>query len=445
MAFKNFLFLIIFRILLLTAALMLLSWCIVNELYLRSTYVGLGVIIIVIEMIWYMNRFNRDISTWLTSVTHRDFTTYFQSEGNGEKFDELYEIMNKISEAFRKISQEREIQSRYFEMLFEHVRVGILSIDEKGKVHHTNQTLKDLLQTHVISHLKALEALDPELVTLLHKIKTGETELFKLRINQNLLQLSIHASEFKLDDKYYKLISMQNIRNELDAREMMAWQKLIGVLSHEIMNSVAPIMSLSATLHGMVDGKNQNMPEDDSGLYDSLDKGLEAIKIRSEGLYNFTQTYRKLTGIPKVSLQKINLKEIVQRVHTLMHSRFAENKIRFESSDINVDLDADPELMEHVLINLLVNSIEATNHQKDGRIQLFTSKNNTGNLLIHVKDNGEGMDESTMEKIFIPFFTTKKTGSGIGLAITRQILQQHQADILVNSELGKGTEFTIVI
>ena len=156
------------------------------------------------------------------------------------------------------------------------------------------------------------------MVKTIREIHTGETRLIKVNIENELLQLSIHASEFKLEDRYFKLISMQNIKNELDIREMEAWQKLIRVLSHEIMNSVSPISSLSETLHGMVKENNNLLTNSDAGLYNALDKGLEAIKIRSEGLYNFTQTYRKLTGVPKLSLKKTNLKEILHRVKVLM-------------------------------------------------------------------------------------------------------------------------------
>jgi len=445
MEFKNFRLQVIFRVALLTTALLLFSWCVANGLFLRSTYIAAGIIIIVIELLWYISKFNRDIKTLLTSILQKDFTTHFQTQGNGRNFDELYELLNKISASFRTISSEKEIQHRYFEMLFEHVRVGILSVDADGKVHHANQTLKALLQTNVITHLKSLESFAPEFVNTLQEIRTGETRLVKLHVNQDLLQLSIHASEFKLDSKYYKLISMQNIRNELDAREMEAWQKLIRVLSHEIMNSVAPIMSLSATLHGLIEDKSNPIKDQDSSLYDSLDKGLEAIKIRSEGLYNFTQTYRKLTGIPQVSLKAANLKEIAGRVDILMQPKIKENNIQLIISNVDAPIVVDPELMEHVLINLIINAIEALTGKQNAIIRIYASQNQKGNVQIHIADNGEGMDESTIEKIFIPFFTTKKHGSGIGLALTKQILQLHQADIQVKSEPGKGTEFTITL
>ena len=283
------------------------------------------------------------------------------------------------------------------------------------------------------------------MVKTIREIHTGETRLIKLTVENELLQLSIHASEFKLEDRYYKLISMQNIKTELDIREMEAWQKLIRVLSHEIMNSVSPISSLSETLHGMVKENNNLLTTSNASLYDALDKGLEAIKIRSEGLYNFTQTYRKLTGVPKLSLKKTNLKEILHRVQVLMTAKINEHKIQLRILEVDVDIVVDPELMEHVFINLLLNAIDALKGKSDPSIHIRISKHQKGNLCIHVADNGEGIDEQTIEKIFIPFFTTRKNGSGIGLALTKQILQLHHADIQLKSEVGIGTEFIIVL
>jgi signal transduction histidine kinase len=298
-----------------------------------------------------------------------------------------------------------------------------------------------MLQKHMPTSLRALESLDLHFVRNMREIRSGETRLVKLSVNNEVLQLSMHASEFMLEGRYYKLISMQNIRNELDLREMEAWQKLIRVLSHEIMNSVAPIISLSATLHGLVTQAQPGLPI----APEALDKGLEAIKIRSEGLYNFTQSYRKLTGIPKLSLKLTSLTELFGRVKLLMQYKLDEHHIALKISGADVAVTIDPDLMEHVLINLVLNAIEALAGNSNAVINITTSKHMKGNVRIHVADNGEGMDEATLEKIFIPFFTTRTHGSGIGLAITKQILQLHQADIQVHSERGKGTEFVIVL
>ena len=442
MVFKNFRLQLIVRVLVLTACIILFAWCVVNGLYLRSVYLAVGAIILLTEFIWHVDRFNRDVKTFMISLRQRDFTTHFEAAGRGRSYNELYEVLNSISSSFKKLSGEKEIQYRYLEMLVEHVQVGVLSMDAEGKIHLANQALKELLQKDVITNLKGLESFDEIFVNTLREIRSRETRLIKLRVQNDLLQLSIHASEFKLEDKYYKLISMQNIRNELDAREMEAWQKLIRVLSHEIMNSVAPIISLSGTLHGLVvqEGNVNKLPQ-----YESLDKGLEAIKVRSEGLYNFTQSYRKLTGIPKLTLKQVKVNELIDRVRTLMQSKIAEQNIRFTTSGEDAEIVVDPELMEHVLINLVLNATEAVTGKPDPEIHIRTSRNLKGNFCIHVADNGEGIEERTAEKIFIPFFTTRKNGSGIGLALTKQILQLHNADIQFQSERGKGTEFTIIL
>jgi signal transduction histidine kinase len=444
MVFKNFKLQIILRVLLLTAAVTLFAWCIVLEYYLRSIYLGAAILILLIELVWYTDRFNRDLKNFLTSLLQSDFTTHFHSAGNGKSIDELYSMLNKIAAAFRNISVQKEVQYRYLEMLFEHVRVGILSMDATGKVQHANQALKTMLQKNILPDLHAFESIDASLANTIREIRTGETRLVKLRIQQEVLQLSIHASEFKLEDMYYKLISMQNIRQELDIHEMDAWQKLIHVMSHEIMNSVSPIISLSSTLHGLViQSKSEDAPM--HSLYDSLNQGLDAIRIRSEGLYNFTKTYRKLAAIPKINLTETNVHEIIQRVQVLMAAHMQEQRVALTIADIDQPVLADPALMEHVLINLLLNAIDAVAGKADPCIYIYTTPSAKGQVNIHVRDNGDGMDESTLEKIFIPFYTTKKNGSGIGLAISKQILQLHHADIRVNSAPSIGTEFIITL
>lgn len=444
MAFKNFRFQVIVRVALLVLAISLLAWCLVLSYYLRSVYLGVAVIIIVVEFIWFVDRFNRDVRSFLISLEQRDFTTHYQPKGRSRTFDELYETLNRISGIFKRISIEKEVQFRYLEMLVTHLRIGILSMDESGEIHLTNQALKDLLQRSVIVNLRSFESLDRAFAEALREIRSGETRLVKVRVQNELLQLSIHASEFRLEDKYHKLISMQNIRNELDAREMEAWQKLIRVLTHEIMNSVSPITSLSETMHGLV-RQNSDRLGGDADFYQTLDKGLGAIRARSQGLYNFTQSYRKLTGIPKLSLQKNNLRQIVERVRILMENKVTEKGITLKLGVADVPVIVDAELMEHVLINLVLNAIDALSQTAGGIIEIRTFVNDKGTPCISVRDNGEGMDEATAEKIFIPFFTTRKDGSGIGLALTKQILQLHRADIHFTSALGQGTEFVIVL
>jgi two-component system, NtrC family, nitrogen regulation sensor histidine kinase NtrY len=443
MAFKNFRAQIILRVLLLAAILTLLAWCLVNDHFLRAVYGGVAAIISVVEFIWYVDRFNRDISSYLISLMQNDFTTHFQSRGRSKSFNELYECLNRIAAIFRSISAEKEVQFRFLEMLVEHLRVGIISIDHTGKIVLANQAMKDLLQKDVLFSVKSIESYSLPLAHTVRTIRSGETQLVKLQVQDALLQLSVHASEFRLEGNDHKLISMQNISNELDNREMEAWQKLIRVLTHEIMNSVSPITSLSETLHKLVLQNERIMRQDDPDLYNTLDKGLEAIKVRSEGLFGFTQSYRKLTGIPKISLKQVSTKEIISRVAVLMENKMSERRIKFTISDADIPVTVDPDLMEHVLINLLLNATDAVAETEDPAIELSTKLNTRGEVSIHVCDNGEGIDEASAEKIFIPFFTTRRNGSGIGLALAKQILQLHHADITFQSQKGEGTEFII--
>ena len=444
MVFKNFRLQVALRVLMLVLTIGMFTWCLVNAWYLRSIYAGAGVVIVVAEFIVYIDRFNRDLDSFLVSLLQKDFTTHFQSKGRSKSFDELYATMNRISGVFKVIAAEKETQYLYLEMLVAHLRVGILSLDETGKVHIANKALKDMLRRNVFISLRSLESFDANLVSILRDIRSGETRLVKVRGQSELLNLSIHASEFRLKGKYHKLISMQNIRNELDAREMEAWQKLIRVLTHEIMNSVSPVISLSETLHGRI-RQHREFLNRHPGLYNTLDKGLEAIRVRSEGLYNFTQSYRRLTGVPKLALTETNTGEIVDRVMTLMGNKFSERGIVVNVSVEDIPLVADPGLMEHVLINLLLNAMEAVAHTTGPRIEIRASRNAEGHVAIYIRDNGEGIDDATAEKIFVPFFTTRENGSGIGLALTKQILHLHHADIHFTSEKGKGTEFVIVL
>jgi nitrogen fixation/metabolism regulation signal transduction histidine kinase len=443
MAFKNFRLQVILRVILLVITIALTTWCLLYHYYLRSIYAGAAVILLTVEFIWYIDRFNRDVRSYLVSLQQHDFTTHFQSTGRSKSFDALYHTLNKISEAFRTISAEKEIQHRFLELLVEHLRVGIFTMDETGKIVMANQALKNLLQKDVIFSLKSLDSYDSTLVDTLKEIRSGETKLLKLRVYNEFLQLSIHASEFRLDDKNLKLISMQDIRNELDAKEMEAWQKLIRVLTHEIMNSVSPIISLSETMHGLVQRNDDISGTAHSDLNATLGKGLDAINARSKGLYNFTQSYRKLTGIPKVTLKDTTTRQIILRVATLMENKIDERGITLRTSNIDHPITVDSDLMEQVLINLVLNAVDAVADTTDPLIEIGSKRNVKGEVLIFVRDNGEGIDEPTGEKIFIPFFTTRKTGSGIGLALAKQILQLHHADISFFSERGKGTEFVI--
>jgi len=447
MGFKNFKLQVIIRLILVSIAIgVLLYYVIITGQYLRSIYLFVFVILIIIEFVYYVEKTHRDFTSFLLAILQDDFSTTFHERGKGKSIQNFYSTLNRITRKFKAISSEKELQYLYLETLVEHIKVGILTYDENENIHLINEALKKLLDRPVLTKLKGIENIDSGLLQSIREIKPTENRLVKVTVNNHLQQLSIHASEFKLKDKYFKLISMQNIKHELEAQELEAWQKLIRVLTHEIMNSVTPITSLSATLQDIIKKEKKQLPASEFPFVDNLDEGLDAIKSRSEGLQTFTQAYKNLTRLPTPEFQKVKIKELLKQVETLLKPDLdhlnVKLHIHLENPELEILVDSD--LFDQVLINIIKNGMEAVQKQKDGRIRLTVTENGH-QVFIRITDNGAGIPEDKIDKIFIPFFTTKKNGTGVGLALCRQILQMHNATIAVSSYQGEGTTFTIVL
>jgi len=439
---RNFRLNIILRILLLTIFITLaVYFLLVEKHYLRSVYLLLFIAITIIEFIYYVDRTNRDFTSFLLALLQGDFTTTFSTTGKGKSFNKLYDAFNKITRRFKQISTVKQAQHIYLETLVEHVKVGIISFDQNEKVHLMNHTVKHMLNKETLLYLKGLSSVSEELLRTLREIKPGDQRLIKLSVRDELLQLAIHAATFKQLDDTYKIISIQNIKNELETNELVAWQKLIRVLTHEIMNSVTPISSLTDTLKQMT-VKELESGNHKEGIMPKLVEGLEAIKSRSDGLQAFTQAYRKLTKIPPPNFDKVYLLDSVKKIETLLADDLKTVDFKV-STDKNIEILADKSLLEQVLINLIKNAIQALENTPDGIIRLTLEKN--GKVEISISDNGPGIEPDKMDKIFIPFFTTKKDGSGIGLALSREIIRLHNGSLNATSIPGEGTSFIIKI
>ncbi len=435
---KNFRLSVLIRILLISALITLLVYfLLVDVRYLRSVYIIFFLVIAIIEFIWYVDKTNRDFTSFLLSLLQDDFTTTFSEKGKGKSFKNLYGSLNRITRKFEQISSAKEVQHLYLEALVEHLRVGIISFDKNGKIQMMNQALQKMFNRPSVAFLNNLNSIDERLPQLLLEIKPKENRLLKIMVKDELLHLSIHASEFLLDKEYYKLISIQNIKNELDSNELDAWQKLIRVLTHEIMNSVTPITSLSGTLKQIV----ENSPHDEETI-DKVSQGLEAIELRSKGLQNFTDAYRKLTRIPTPTYSSLNIAKLFKRILILVEGQSKGIEIKL---DIAADLEimGDKDLLEQVFINLVKNAIEALENRNSAVLRIKVWQDDQTH--ISISDNGSGIDNDKIDQIFIPFFTTKKEGSGIGLALSRQIIRLHNGSIGVTSVPGEGTTFTVSI
>jgi len=347
-----------------------------------------------------------------------------------------------------QVGNEKDAQSQYLKTIVQHLGIGLITFDRKGDIQIINTTAKNLLKVSQLKNISGITKLSEPLVKSLKNLKTGGQDLIKIQHEGYTYQLSIYAIELTLKGEPFKLITLQNIQSELEEKEMEAWQNLIKVLTHEIMNSVTPISSLAATVDGNISSNiemNKDHYEIDKDDLDDIHLAIKTIQRRSEGLIRFVSDFRNLTRIPIPQIKEIKVKEIFQRVITLLKHDLDQDNINVITS-IKPDeliLKVDPELIEQVMINIVKNAIQAFEEEPRKQIKLSASRDNKNNVTIRIQDNGAGIDEEALGKIFIPFFTTKKNGSGIGLSLSKQIMRQHKGAIKVVSNVDEGTEFSL--
>jgi len=324
------------------------------------------------------------------------------------------------------------------------VDTGILSYDnETGETGWINEAFKKIIGVPYLKTIHSLEKREEALYQDIVKLKPGESKVITISRNQQLVKILVSASVLRSDDRISKLVAFQNVSEALDETESKAWQKLLSVMTHEIMNSVAPISSLADTLKNRLQSpelKGGGM----NGELEDLELGIDTIKRRSEGLLKFTESYRNLNKITKLDLKKIFVRDLFENLSSLMSPTMDKKHIELEIvlRDPALAIEADLNLVEQVLINLVVNAIEAVKEREDPRITLAAEVGN-GRTIIKVADNGLGMPPELLDKIFIPFFSTRKTGSGIGLSLCKQIMLLHKGNIQVQSTEGKGSAFLL--
>ena len=354
----------------------------------------------------------------------------------------------KLEQKLADLRNEKDAQSQYLKTIVQHLGIGLMTFDKSGDVQIINTTAKKLLKVKHLKNIAGLNKLSEPLVKSFESLKTGGQDLIKIQHEGYTYQLSVYAIELTLKGEPFKLITLQNIQSELEEKEMEAWQNLIRVLTHEIMNSVTPISSLAAT----VDGDLKNNIEENKDRYeiekddlDDIHRAIQTIQRRSEGLIRFVSDFRNLTRIPIPQIKEVKVKEIFQRVLTLLKHDLDQFGINVVTSvrPAELSIRVDPELIEQVMINIVKNAIQALSEKTDKQIKLSARIDNKSNVTIRIKDNGSGIDEEALSKIFIPFFTTKKNGSGIGLSLSKQIMRQHKGAIKVVSNLDEGTEFSL--
>jgi len=448
MVYRNFRFNLIVRIALFALTVFLFFYFLDRQAHITPALLFLLIALQIYSLYRYVDKTNRDLASFLESIRFSEFTRSFQIEGMGSSFNELNKAFNDVISDFQKVRSEKEEHFHYLQSIVQNIDVSIIAYQLDGTIEMINKSAKKLFQLGSVKNISALAPLSKDLEQTLLNIKPGENKLVKVQDEDDLLQLAINATEFKIKNKIIILATIKNIQNVLEEQETEAWQKLIRVLTHEIMNSITPIASLSATLEMMLRDFNKARTENavmDHETLMEIQQALQTINKRSNGLLHFVNTYRNLTRIPKPNFRITLVSELFSNISRLMEKDFEVQKIQLVTTlePSGLEISMDEQLIEQVLINLIKNSVHALEGRENARIELRAYLNKRGRPTIQVYDNGVGILKDVLDKVFIPFFTTKPSGSGIGLSLSRQILKLHGGTITAQSDPDVETTFTM--
>ncbi|MCX6300729.1 MAG: ATP-binding protein [Bacteroidia bacterium] len=418
----------------------------------RGYYFTLAGVIFLILFQAYMlvnqvNKTNADLEKFFSAVLDHDTSVRFSGKAMNTSFKKLHNKMNQVNIVIQNAKIENERTSNFLQSVVDHVDIGLLSFDMDGTIGIYNRVAKRYLNVQQPWQLSSFKTMNDEMFKIIHTIKPGQEILHKMNINNLLQSILIKATELKYESNVIKLISFQDITNELDKKELDSWQRLVRVLTHEIMNSISPITSLTSVISGYFKKKDDKNPvpleKIDHQIVSKTLSGLNTIEETGKGLLDFVDKYRSLTSLPKPDLSKFHIDNLFRKCKLLMESNIPNNlKIVVSVYPEDIAIVADYAQIEQVLINLIKNASEALSNKKNGTIHLKAFYGD-GGILIQVEDNGIGISNDITEDIFVPFYTTKENGSGIGLSLSKQIMQNHDGTISVNSAPNKGSKFTL--
>jgi nitrogen fixation/metabolism regulation signal transduction histidine kinase len=404
-------------------------------------------LIATVNLILFVNKTNSNIGYFFNSVKNEDSNLTFSVNDKIGFQKELHESMNKVNQQIQSLKIENRKQEQFFQKILELMATAILTCDNNGKIHHVNTAARKLLATDALTHVKQIERIDKKLFSTVSNIKPGEKHLISINSKQGEISLLLRATSTGQPEDELTIISIQDIKNELDEKEIDAWMKLIRVLMHEIMNSIAPITSLSESLQkiyrtdtGLKTPENLTTPNIEVTI-----RGLEAIMEQGKGLMKFVESYRKLSHIPKPDFKFFHVSELFNRVRVL--TECLEKKegtvITFNLQLPDCELYADINQLSQVLINLIKNALEANENNPACLVRVNSTVLQDNSLEICISDNGPGIAKENLENIFVPFFTTHAKGSGIGLSLSRQIMGMHGGSLTVHTIPWQETMFSL--
>jgi nitrogen fixation/metabolism regulation signal transduction histidine kinase len=401
--------------------------------------VGLILLLIlqIVLLLNYLRKIDKELSGFFTSICEDDFQSANINSDILNRHSNLGKALKKLKDTFNNKSKEAEIQQLLLARFLEHVDTAIILFDEKGTILWLNTTALNILRIPRFYSINDLWKAYPGMKENFNYINPGERKIYKLNNGYDILALSLRKSEFKTKDNNLSLFAFDHINREYSDIEQESWEKLIKVITHEIMNTLTPVTALTESLK-----KDLSVANNSENYVKSTERSLNLIDERSKGLIKFVNRYRKVTTTPELNRTLINVAELLYNTRQLT-VKDKENLINISIKPIDLELFADKELIAQVLINLIKNSIEAIEDKPNGKIDIEAYKEDN-KTIIKIQDNGKGIDKELRDKIFIPFYSTKKQGSGIGLSLARQIMRLHGGNISVYSVVDEKTVFTLV-
>ncbi len=446
MRFKAYIIHLFLRFLAIQLALITLGYGYYKSNSLILLISAIAIIVLIAELVKYAKRRFRMMDDFFEAVKYKDFSRWYPEDRGAKDIRFLHKGFNEVNRTIKEVNAKSEAQYLYLQKIMEMVDVGIVAYNlDTGDVLWSNETFSEFLDLPGFKNIGFVEKRKPEIFASVFETYYRMPESISITVKQEKLKVLISETIFEIENSSFKLIVLQNIDNTLNQNETEAWKKLLSVMTHEIMNSIAPISSLADTLDNQL-SNNQDDPEEYPVILEDISHGIQTIKSRSEGLLKFARTYRSLRKPTELNLEKIKISDLFEGIKTLMKPSLQSKgiEIRFEQQTDSMELEIDKHLIEQVLINLIVNAKDALKNQTDPTIRVKAEYGNDQKISIKVYDNGEGIPDDLLEKVFVPFFTSKNTGSGIGLSLCKQIMLQHKGKIQVKSKENEGTLFILV-
>lgn len=446
MASRNFYFQLIFRIIAIALTALLLAVSVVKEWYLL---LGLSSVLLIAQtyfLIKFINRTNRKIAYFFDAIRNEDFTLRFPEKVAIKSFKELNQSLNRVNGLIQEVHLQLQIREQYYQEILKQASIGIFSFNSKGHILFSNPTLEKLLNYHPLNHIKQLAQIDEKLYGIFEPFKPFERKLVQLTNEREQVQLAFKCTSLSLDGQPLLLVVVQDIHKELDEKETDSWIRLIRVLTHEIMNTITPITSISESILKYYKTKDGLVSSEtlDVDKLNSTAKGLEVIKAQGSDLMEFVQSYRSLLSVPKPDRSLVGVNQLFEKVELLAERSLShQTEITWQCLPEDLQLFIDEKQLTRVLVNLIKNAIHSLEGHSQGKVTVRAIENGMGEKSIEVIDNGPGIEAAILEDIFVPFFTTKDKGTGIGLSLSKQIMHLHGGNLKAYSEPNVQTVFKL--